>query len=128
MKVQMQDQILRLRISEAELARLQAGEVVGNVTHLPGGIAHRQTVQLVDDDTPALVATTEGWNYRLPRDLLVPYVARLPCRDGLAVSLPVGEGAELAVEFEVDVRDSVRSGRTPRRRTQAVGGPDRGPS
>lgn len=126
MKVQMQDQTLRLRISEAELARLQAGDVIGNVTRLPGGIASRQAMQLVDGDTPSLVVTGEGWTYHLPRGLLAPYVARLPCRDGLSTGLPVGEGMELAVDFEVDVRDSVRRRGTPRREAQSRDEADRG--
>lgn len=127
MKVQMQDQSLRLRINEAELARLQSGDEVGNVTRLPGGAVSRQAVLLVDAEAPALVATGAGWVYQLPRELLQPYVARLPCRDGLLARLSVGgDGTELAVEFEVDVRDSVRSRGTPRRGAQSGREPDRG--
>lgn len=126
MKVQMQGQSLRLRINEAELARLQAGDAVDNLTRLPGGAVSRQAVQLVDAEAPALMATGEGWIYQLPRELLAPYVARLPCRDGLSARLSVGDGTELTVEFEVDVRDSVRSRGTPRRGAQSRRDPDRG--
>jgi hypothetical protein len=124
MKVQMQGQSLRVRISESELARLQAGEAVGNLTRLPGGEACRHEVGLVEGDEPALLAAGGGWILSLPRVLLEPYVARLPCRDGLAFRLPV-EGSELEVDFEVDVRDSVRSRGTPRRGAQSPGGADR---
>lgn len=126
MKVQMQDQSLRIRISEAELARLQSGETVGNVTRLPGHAGHHQAVRLVDGGEPSLVSTGERWIYQLPRDQLDSYVARLPCRDALTARLPVGEGMELGVDFEVDVRDSVRSRGTPRRGVQSHKEADRG--
>lgn len=124
MKVQMQGQALRVRISEAELARLQSGETAGNLTRLPGGATFHQEVRLVDDGAPSLLATGRGWVFNLPRGVLEPYVARLPCRDGIEFRLPVGEGVELAVEFEVDVRDSVRSRGTVRRGLQSRGAPD----
>lgn len=126
MKVQMQGQSLRVRVSEAELAKLQAGETADNLTRLPGGAMCRQEVGVVEDDEPALVATRDGWTLHLPRALLGPYVARLPCRDGLVFRLPVDAGAELEVDFEVDVRDSVRSRGTPRRGAQSPGGPNTG--
>ncbi|MCR6495897.1 hypothetical protein LJB71_06485 [Thermomonas sp. S9] len=45
----------------------------------------------------------------LPRDLLESYAQRLPCRDALVIRLPLDGGDMLQVDFEVDVRDSVRS-------------------
>lgn len=126
MKVQMQGQSLRARLSEAELARLQAGEVVCNLTRLPGAEALRHEVVLVDAGEPRLRASAAGWTLSLPRSVLDPYVARLPCRDGLGFRLPVGEGPDLEVDFEVDVRDSVRTRGTPRRPAQSPGVPDRG--
>lgn len=111
MKVQLQGQQIRLRISEAELARLQAGEVVENLTRLPAGLPLRQWLRLDEGSQPALPAETDGWGCLLPRAELARYVARLPCREGLRLRLPLAEGAEEAVEIdlEVDVRDSVRS-------------------
>lgn len=107
MKVQMQGQSLRFRIDEAELAALQAGQAVENLTRFPGG-SLRQSVVLTDAAEPAL---EDGVRLHLPRALLEPYVAKLPCRDGLAIRLPLEEGGADAIEidFEVDVRDSVRS-------------------
>ena len=111
MKVQLQGQQVRLRISEAELARLQAGEVVENLTRLPAGLVLRQWLQVGEGSEPALLADATGWGCLLPPVGLASYVARLPCREGLRLRLPLAEGAEEAVEIdlEVDVRDSVRS-------------------
>lgn len=119
MKMQMHGQSLRVRISEAELARLQDGKTVGNVTRMPGGVALRHEAKLVEGHAPALVATGAGFLLSLPRALLEPYVSRLPCRDGLVFRLPVEEGTELEVDFEVDVRDSVHSRIMPKRGVQS---------
>lgn len=126
MKVQMQGQTLRIRISEAELARLRDGETVENLTRLPGDMAHHQ-LRMVEGSEPALAAAPGGWAFSLPRGELEPYVARLPCRDGLVVRLLLEEGGELEVEFEVDVRDSVRSRGMGKRGTQSPQAADREP-
>jgi hypothetical protein len=104
MKVQLQGQTLRFRVDEAELAALQAGQVVENLTRIPGG-SLRQSVVLAEAALPAL---EDGAHLQLPRALLEPYVARLPCRDALAIRLPLDDGETIEVDFEVDVRDSVR--------------------
>lgn len=124
MKVQMQGQVLRIRIDESELAWLQAGETVENLTRLPEGASTRHVVSVAEGG-PSLTATREGWTFLLPRALLEPYVARLPCRDGLVVRLPLEEGGELEVHFEVDVRDSIRSRGTAKRGAQSPVQPDR---
>ncbi|MFZ5606999.1 MAG: hypothetical protein ACOY4A_07215 [Pseudomonadota bacterium] len=105
MKVQMQGQRLRFRIDEAELAALQAGQTVKNMTCTPGG-SQRQSVALSDAAGPVF---GPGMHLALPRDLLESYAQRLPCRDALVIRLPLDGGDMLQVDFEVDVRDSVRS-------------------
>lgn len=117
MKVQLQGQQIRLRISEAELARLQAGEAVENLTRLPAGLLLRQWLQVGEGPQTQLLADAAGWGCLLPRDELAGYVARLPCREGLHLRLPLGAGAEevVGIDVEVDVRDSVRSRGVPRR-------------
>ncbi|MEO5566745.1 MAG: hypothetical protein ABIR05_08880 [Luteimonas sp.] len=109
MKIQMQGQRIRLRVDEAELARLQAGEVVENLTRLPGGIDCRQQLCVTEGPDALLVAVAAGWQFGLPRDLLQAYVARLPCREGLRLHLPLPGGDDIEFGFEVDVRDSVRN-------------------
>ncbi len=108
MKVQLQNQSLRLRIDEAELASLRAGAGVGNRTRLPGGLDCAQRVILGDAAAPAFSGTAQDWCLQLPRADVEAYVGRLPCRDGLRYRLPVAESGALGVDFEVDVRDSAR--------------------
>ena len=109
---------------DAELARLQAGETIENLTRLPGGESARHVVSVAPGG-PSLSVNRDGWTFVLPGALLEPYVARLPCRDGLLVRLPVAGGIELEVDFEVDVRDSVRSRGTGKRGAQSPAEPDR---
>ena len=108
MKVQLQGQTLRLRLDEAELAALQAGQEVGNRTRLVPGAAFCMQVHLTRDEEAALVGKPGHFTFFLPQAVLASYVARLPCREGLCFSLPVGGQDRLEIEFEVDVRDSVR--------------------
>lgn len=113
MKVQLQGQQLRLRIDEAELARLQAGETVENLTRLPGGAACRQRLRL--GEQAQLAGDAADWCFQLPQAQLEAHVARLPCRDGLVFPLAVGDGDVIEMHFDIDVRDSVRSRGAPRR-------------
>lgn len=114
MKVQIQSQSLRLRIDESELAQLLAGEVLENQTWLgtPGALSQRlqlhDTVEvLLDGDSNALMI-------RLPREDVLALQARLPCRDGLSFVLPT-QARPLQLQFDVDVRDSVRQRGVQRR-------------
>ncbi|WP_256646883.1 hypothetical protein [Thermomonas paludicola] len=109
MKVQMQGQRLRLRIDEQELARLQAGEVVENLTVLPGDVAPCLQVRALEALAPSFAVQGQGVCFGLPRHLIDEYVARLPCRDGLTLRFSTSGGEDLVLDFEVDVRDSVRS-------------------
>lgn len=110
MRVQQQGQSLRLRINEAELARLLAGETVQNETCWPDGQVERQQLVLAEHDDWHRHET--GWRMALAdadaRDLAL----RLPSRDGLQRELPVPGGSTLCVLFDVDVRDSVRQRRS----------------
>ena len=115
MKVQLQGQSLRLRLDEAELAQLQAGQAVVSHTQLLPGAAFSLQVQVTAEAKPALLMLAGQACFQLPQALLAPYVARLPCRDGLSFSLPVGDSDTLLLVFEVDVRDSVRSRGAARR-------------
>ena len=117
MKIQLQDQSLRLRIGEDELAQLLDGAVVANQTRAPGAVLGH-FLRVIEGDTPTFAAGSDGWHVGLPGAALRDYVARLPCRDALELALG-GGGDSLALSFEVDVRDSVRRRGPPQRRRVA---------
>lgn len=101
MRVQQQGQALRLRIDEAELARLLAGEAVDNTTRWPDGRAEAQRVALAE--AARWQRADDGWRVELPQAEVRALAARLPSREGIAFAL---EG--LDVTFDVDVRNSAR--------------------
>lgn len=101
MRVQQQGQALRLRIDEAELAQLLAGEAVENTTRWPDGRVEAQCVALAE--ASGWQRTDDGWRVELPQAEVRALAGRLPSRDGLAFAL---DGLE--VTFDVDVRDRAR--------------------
>lgn len=106
MKVQFETGRIRLRVSNAELTRLHAGESLDAALAWPG-VTWRLDVGL--GDMLEAVATPAAVVLRLPRADADALASRLPARDGLryTVELPTGP---LDLRFEVDLHD----GRRPR--------------
>jgi hypothetical protein len=115
MKLQLEGQQLRVRVSEAEFAQLLAGTALEAAVQLPGTVWTWRAQPVAEGD---LRATAEAASLQLllPLQLLSDYQKRLPCRDGLEAEQTVSDAPPLRLSFEVDVRDSVRT-RGPRRRT-----------
>lgn len=114
MKIQMQQQSLRLRVDEAELACLLAGESVVNRTALGPAFEGAQQLVLAEIASAMLDGSLQDLRATLPRAMVAEYAQRLPCRDGLVFEIPTG-GCPLRLHFDVDIRDSLRE-RGPRRR------------
>jgi len=115
MKLQLQGQRMRLRLDEAELARLLAGDTIVNATELGAGLHFFQWLGLHAGTAPILQATPGEWRLQLPEAAVRDYVGRLPCRDALGFELDMDGSAVVSLHFEVDVRDSLQV-RGPRRR------------
>lgn len=107
MKLQIEDQSLRVRIGEQELAALLAGQDLEMRTEFAGAFA--MSCRLSLGATASLSGSAQAWHIVLPRQAVEAHVERLPTREGLRFQL--GEALELL--FDVDVRDSVRQ-RKPR--------------
>ena len=108
MKIQIQDQQLRWRIDENELATLLEIGVVKSETHWSANAGLLQRISLHSNARPVLMMSSSEWELSLPRETLLAYVERLPCRDALVVEWQPDRAPELQVMFEVDVRDSKR--------------------
>ena len=107
MKLQIQGQRLRFRIDELELAQLLAGEPLIEQTVLSTEQICRRELRLHAAPLPELAWTTNAITLKLPQEAVRSYVASLPRRDAHRFTLGEGEAA-LHLDFEVDVRDSVR--------------------
>lgn len=114
MKLQIEGQRLRFRVDEAELAQLLAGESVVDQTEVGESQILQRRLVLGERAMPQLTWNLQEIRLELPQDVARAYAASLPRRD--ALSFPVWAGADaptLTIDFEVDVRDSVRH-RMPR--------------
>ncbi|MGH8055369.1 MAG: DUF7009 family protein [Stenotrophomonas sp.] len=118
MKIQLQQQSVRLRLDEGELAQLLDGETLHSTTQLGVIDNWSMALRLHDGAQPVLAAAAEAVLINLPYEAVLTLAGRLPCRDGLAWEVDTSN-ATLQLQFDVDVRDSVRQ-RGPRRRTDAV--------
>ncbi|HEY4144492.1 hypothetical protein [Pinirhizobacter sp.] len=101
MRIQLQEQSLRLRVDEDEFKALLDGTVLDAPTEL--GRAFRLNFRLVVGEAAAIEGTAAACTICLPRKNIAELASRLPSRDGLSFDI---DG--LAVLFDVDVRDSVR--------------------
>lgn len=114
MKLQLSEDGLRVRIDEAQLARLQAGDTLELA--LPIAAAPLTIrLHLHPAGEAMLQADAQLWALILPAADVAAHAARLPTRDALQLHARTAAGGRLAVAFEVDVRDSLRA-RGPRRR------------
>ncbi|MEO8742016.1 MAG: hypothetical protein ABI365_02360 [Lysobacteraceae bacterium] len=117
MKLQVQNQELRFRIDEAELAVLLDGGEVTNTTVLGDGIAFRQSLRLHIDVKPMFDAGADGWRLLLPEVAVLEHVRQLPSKQGLIFEFERESAATLTVRFDVDVRDSIQHRGVTKRRT-----------
>jgi hypothetical protein len=113
MKLQIEGAQLRFRLSEAELARLLDGETVLDQTPLPDRTHTTRALCLSDTDTATFRWQGTDLDLTLPRTAVAAYATTLPRRDALGFVLG-DSAAPLQIDFEVDVRDSVRSRLPPK--------------
>ncbi len=101
MKVQFDTGRLRLRVGNAELAALRAGDTLVVALDWPG---RPWRLALIAGDNLRFEITDGGVALVLPRADLDALAARLPARDGLrhVLELPTGP---LELRFEVDLHD-----------------------
>ena len=109
MKLQIENQHVRLRVDEGELSRLLAGESVTTQTHFAQAFSVGFVLRLTQADTASIAGQPEAWSIDVPHADVSAHAERLPTREGLRFLLPTqGENEPLALLFDVDVRDSAR--------------------
>ncbi|GAB2522194.1 hypothetical protein [Lysobacter humi (ex Lee et al. 2017)] len=107
MKLQLATDVLRLRLTTAEFARLRAGDAVEARLPLP----HRAPFEMrVESGDVFAVPEGTGLRLRLPSADLAALDARLPCRDGLEY-VANGPTGPVRIVVEVDIRDGRRTTR-----------------
>ncbi|HUW54349.1 MAG TPA: hypothetical protein VMV99_13125 [Rhodanobacter sp.] len=117
MKLQIDNQHLRVRINEDELAQLLAGTAVTLRTRQAEVFALQCELSLVSQAKASLTGQAEAWRIHLPQDAVRELAGRLPTRDGLRFELGGTSDADaLSLLFDVDVRDSARRLKASRER------------
>jgi hypothetical protein len=111
MKLQVQEQSLRVRVTEAELQHLLSGSPLRLEVIFDGTTLLSSQVAIGTDTSFAAGAT---WRLTLSEAALRAYAGTLPRRDAFVAVMTGSGGEPLRLEFEVDVRDSVKV-RGPRR-------------
>jgi len=104
MKLQPDGREIRLRLSEAELARLASEGEVQQAWPCPDGSDARCVLALVADPAEARCAGPLGdLRVEVPRTAFLAFAAERPRRDGFGLAC-----SALQVTVQVDVRDSHR--------------------
>ena len=107
MKLQVDVEQLRLRLSEAELAQLsEQGVFEQGVVCADGSTAQCRLSLQADSGTGRCEGNLMDLRLALPRDAFLAFTAERPRRDGFGFSC-----GPLMVTVEVDVRDSHRTRR-----------------
>jgi hypothetical protein len=106
MKLQLEGQSARVRLAEAELDRLLAGDALRGLVKTPLGA---WAWSLVLGGEASLACPVPGeWRVTAPEADFRAFTSERPRRDGFTLELPVPDSAPLQVSLEVDVRDSRR--------------------
>lgn len=104
MKLQVQGQAVRIRLSEDELATLLTHGRCSDVTSLGTLGCWQRELVLVPSLAGGLVAEGDAWSLHMPRAAFEAFASERPRRDGFL--MPAGTCAGLDITVEVDVRDS----------------------
>lgn len=102
MKLRLEGDTLRLRLSPDELDRLLASGSLSAATPLPGGL-FRYGIEVIDGDEWVLHEQGRQLRLDIPRRELIGHRASLPSKAGIAKTLAVG-GGMLDMRVEVDVK------------------------
>lgn len=104
MKLQLDGREIRLRLSEAELARLEADGAVQQAWPCPDGSDARCVLALAADPAESRCMGPLGdLRVEVPRTAFLAFAAERPRRDGFGFAC-----GPLQVTVQVDVRDSHR--------------------
>ncbi|MCB1561716.1 MAG: hypothetical protein KDI75_11595 [Xanthomonadales bacterium] len=122
MKLRVQEQCLRVRVDEEELKQLLQGRELA--LQLDFGATNRFgfRLSLHDGSHPDLQLDGLRWSLKLPARKVKDYAECLPTRDPLSFPISASPGGSAIVQFEVDVRDSLRHRRPSARGSQGRGG------
>ena len=108
MRVQLENDTIRVRIDEDELAELLDDVALLGSTAFGRVFTMRYAVDATDAASCALEGDAHEWRLAVPRAQLTELKARLPSKDGLVFDIAGHDTAATTVLFDVDVKDSLK--------------------
>lgn len=108
MRVQLEDDTIRVRIDEDELGELLKDVALLGSTAFGTAFTMRYSVDATEAATCTLSGTAHEWRLVVPRTALLDLEARLPSKEGLVFDIPGHDTVAATVRFDVDVKDSLR--------------------
>lgn len=108
MRVQLENDTVRVRIDEDELAELLGNVALLGSTAFGKAFVMRYSVDATDGDACTLEGNAHEWRLKVPMSELSALQSRLPSKDGLVFDIPGHDTVATTVRFDVDVKDSLR--------------------
>lgn len=108
MRVQLEDDTVRVRIDEDELGELLDDIALLGSTAFGTAFTMRYSIDATDGPACTLSGNAHEWRMGVPRRALRDLQSRLPSKDGLVFDIPGYDTVATTVRFDVDVKDSLR--------------------
>lgn len=108
MRVQLENDTIRVRIDEDELAELLDDVALLGSTAFGRAFTMRYAIDATGSDRCTLDGDAHEWRLEVPRAQLVELKSRLPSKDGLVFDIPGHDAVATTVLFDVDVKDSLK--------------------
>ena len=108
MRVQLENDTIRVRIDEDELGELLDNVALLGSTAFGTVFTMRYAIDATGRDTWELSGNAHEWRLEVPRGALADLRSRLPSKDGLEFQIPGHDTVATTVRFDVDVKDSLR--------------------
>ncbi|UPG85178.1 hypothetical protein L2Y94_17985 [Luteibacter aegosomatis] len=107
MRVQLENDTIRIRVDEDELAELLGDVALLGSTAFGRAFTMRYAIDATDGEV-SLDGSAHEWRLEVPRAQLLELKSRLPSKDGLVFEISGNNTAATRVLFDVDVKDSLR--------------------
>jgi len=108
MRVQFENDTIRVRVDEDELAELLDNVALLGSTAFGTVFTMRYAIDATRNEQWDLSGHADEWRLEIPRAELAALQSRLPSKDGLLFEIPGHDTVATTVRFDVDVKDSVR--------------------
>ncbi|KAF1003595.1 MAG: hypothetical protein GAK28_04574 [Luteibacter sp.] len=108
MRVQLENDTIRVRIDEDELGELLDNVALLGSTAFGKAFTMRYAIDATERDACVLDGNAHEWRLEVPRTQLLDLKARLPSKDGLIFDIPGLDTVATKVLFDVDVKDSLK--------------------